>query len=160
MARKKSVKKIIIGGDHGGYRLKKILDEMLEKEEYRLRDVGTFSEEPCDYPLIGARVARAVSAGIFPRGILLCKSGAGMAIVANKFPHVRAAVCQTVELARRSRQHNDANVLVLGAEQMNQKKAVAVVKAWLETPFEAGRHARRLRQIERIERKIVCGDDV
>ncbi len=154
------MKKIVIGADHGGYKLKILLDEMLQKEDFEVIDIGTFSEKPCDYPGIGAKDAQAVSLRQVESGVLLCKSGAGMAIVANKFPYVRAAVCQTAELARHARRHNDANILVIGAEQINGKKACAILKAWLVTPFEGGRHAGRLRQIERIEKKILRGDHV
>ncbi len=143
-----------VGADHGGYELKRGLIRELKAHGHTVLDIGTFSPEPCDYPLIGAKVAQAVSRGRVEQGLLLCKSGAGMAIVANKFPGVRAAVCQTIDSAKHAREHNDANVLVLGARQVNPPKATAILKGWLETPFAGGRHARRVRQIERIERKI------
>jgi ribose 5-phosphate isomerase B len=117
---------------------------------HRVTDCGTNSPKPCDYPVIGARVARLVSAGAAQRGILLCKSGGGMGIVANRFPRVRAVVCATIALARHAREHNDSNVLVLGAEQVSAKKAEKILRAWLAAPFEGGRHARRIRQIEKI----------
>jgi len=103
------------------------------------------------------KVAQAVSKKRVQRGVLLCKSGAGMAIVANRFPGVRAAVCQTVELARNAREHNGANVLVLGAEGLSSHRALAILSVWLRTPFGGGRHARRLRQISRIERELGRG---
>ena len=146
--------RIAVGTDHGGFALKPFLIRRLRAARHRVMDEGTFSAEPCDYPLIGAKVAQAVSKGRAQRGLLLCKSGAGMAIVANKFPRVRAAVCQTVELARHAREHNDANVLVLGAEGMNSRQALKILSAWLKTPFSGGRHARRVRQIRKIEKEI------
>ena len=146
--------KIAVGTDHGGFELKKGLIRELKSLGYSVQDMGTFSPAPCDYPLIGAKVARAVSRGSANRGLLLCRSGAGMAIVANKFPGVRAAVCQTVSAATHAREHNDANVLVLGADQLNLPRSKAILKAWLATAFAGGRHARRVHQIELIERKI------
>ncbi len=148
--------RIVVGTDHGGYELKLFLVEKLRAAGYSVLDVGTFSSDSCDYPLIGAKVAQAVSGGKGVHGLLLCKSGAGMAIVANKFPHVRAAVCSSVALAKHTRRHNDANILVLGAEQVSERQSAAILKAWLATSFEGGRHARRIRQIERIEKKILC----
>lgn len=146
--------KIAVGTDHGGFGLKPVLIRRLRALGHAVTDVGTRSPEPCDYPLIGARVGEAISKRRVQRGILLCKSGGGMAIVANKFPGVRAVVCQTVESARHAREHNDANVLVLGAEGMNPRQAVSLLNAWLATPFAGGRHARRIRQIRQIEKKI------
>ncbi|MBI3318840.1 MAG: RpiB/LacA/LacB family sugar-phosphate isomerase, partial [Candidatus Omnitrophica bacterium] len=120
----------------------------------RVEDCGAFSPESCDYPGIGARVARRVSLGKAERGLLLCKSGGGMAIVANKFHGVRAVVAQTAALARHAREHNDANVLVLGAEGLSAGKARKILLAWMGTPFAGGRHARRVRQIEKIEKEL------
>ncbi len=145
---------IAVGTDHGGFELKPILIRGLKAAGHRVLDLGTYSPEPCDYPLIGSRVARAVSQARADRGVLLCKSGNGMAIVANKFPRVRAAVCQTVPLAKHSREHNDTNVLVLGADRTTSKKATAILEAWLATPFAGGRHARRVRQIAALERRL------
>lgn len=149
--------KIAMGADHGGYRLKGELIRRLRSRRHRVVDVGTFSEAPCDYPAIGAAVARAVSKRRVDRGVLLCKSGAGMAIVANKFPRVRAAVCQSVAVARHAREHNDANLLVLGASRLSSHRAAAILSAWLGTPFAGGRHARRVRQISQIEKEIAHG---
>jgi ribose 5-phosphate isomerase B len=119
-------------------------------------DLGTHSAAPCDYPRIGLKVAMAVAEGRFDRGILLCKSGIGIAMAANKVPGIRAAVCQDVFDAQRSRAHNDANVLVLGAEKLVEAQAKRLVKTWMSTPFEdGGRHRRRVRQIASIERKFL-----
>ena len=149
--------KIALGTDHGGFALKPALIRRLRAARHQVLDVGTFSPEACDYPAIGAKVAEAVSRRRVQRGVLLCKSGAGMAIVANKFSAVRAAVCQTAESARHAREHNNANVLVLGAEGMNPQRATAILATWLKTPFGGGRHARRVRQIGRIEEDLRRG---
>lgn len=146
--------RIAVGTDHGGFRLKGPLVRRLRSLGHAVTDVGTHSPDSCDYPLIGARVASAVSRRRALRGLLLCKSGAGMAMVANRFPGVRAAVCGTAAVARHAREHNDCNVLVLGAERMPARKAQAILSAWLTTDFGGGRHARRLRQIRRIEKEV------
>ena len=148
--------RIAVGTDHGGYSLKPILIRQLKEAGHQILDMGTFSPEPCDYPKIGAKVAQAVSKARADRGLLLCKSGAGMAIVANKFPGVRAAISHTVALARHAREHNDANVLVIAASHTTGQKAKAIVKAWLDQSFAGGRHARRIRQIQRIEKRLRC----
>ena len=149
-----STLRVAIGADHGGFELKARLIGALQGLGCEVADLGTHSPEPCDYPLIGAKVARLVAAGRFDRGILLCKSGIGIAITANKVPGVRAGVCHDVFDAARSRAHNDANVLVLGAEKVKAPQARRIVAAWLATPFEGGRHARRVRQIARLERSL------
>ena len=148
--------RVAIGADHGGFALKAKLVPLLTDLGCEVADLGTHSPESCDYPLIGLKVASAVGAGTFDRGVLLCKSGIGIAIVANKVPGIRAAVCHDVFDAERSREHNDANVLVLGAEKLSAPAATRIVKAWFRTSFEAGgRHERRVKQIADIERHIV-----
>ena len=148
------VHRIAIGADHGGFALKAKLVAMLRAHGEVVADLGTHSPQPCDYPVVGGKVAQAVADGKFTRGILLCKSGIGIAIVANKVRGIRAAVCNDVFDAERSRLHNDANVLVLGAEKIREARAKTIVKIWLATPFESGgRHERRVKQIEAIERK-------
>lgn len=144
---------VAIGSDHGGFTLKPLLVRRLKALGHRVSDMGTMSPEPCDYPFIGAKVAEAVARGRAQRGILLCKSGGGMAIVANKFPKVRAVVCESVSSAQHAREHNNANVLVLGAEGLSSREAVAILNAWLAAPFAGGRHARRVRQITQIEKQ-------
>ena len=146
--------RIAVGTDHGGVDLKKVLLKHLASAGHRVLDLGTHSKQPCDYPIVGAKVAKVVSKGRVERGLLLCKSGNGMAIVANKFPGVRATVCQTIALARHAREHNDSNVLVLGAEHTTPTRAKKILKTWLSTPFAGGRHARRVGQIARIEKEI------
>lgn len=139
--------KIAIGADHGGFRLKQRLIKFLKQEGYAVKDFGAFSEEPCDYPLIGYKVSKVVSQGKFPRGILICKTGLGMSMVANKVRGVRAALCDRIDIARSSRQHNDANVLVLAANLVSAAKAKEIVKIWLSTNALGGRHRRRVNQI-------------
>ena len=148
------VRRVAIGADHGGFALKAKLIPALQRRGIEVADLGTHSAAPCDYPGIGYKVASAVGAGTFDRGVLLCKSGIGIAIVANKVPGVRAAVCGDAFDAERSRSHNDANVLVLGAEKLGEAAARRLLDIWLATPFEAGgRHERRMRQIAAIERR-------
>lgn len=145
--------RIAIGADHGGFALKERLVKRLKGKGLNLTDFGTHSEDSCDYPLIGYKVAKAVSSGRFDRGILICKSGIGQSIVANKLPGIRAALCYRREAAILSRQHNDANILVLGSLFIDNRIAKDIVIDWLTTDFEGGRHKRRLKQIEKIERR-------
>jgi ribose 5-phosphate isomerase B len=147
-------KRIVIGSDHGGFALKEKLIASLKRSGFAVRDVGTYSEESCDYPVYALRVARAVSSGAFARGIVICKTGIGTSIVANKLPRVRASLCYNVEAAVLTRQHNDSNVLSLGSRFVDPRKARAIVSAWLATKFEGGRHARRRALIRRIEQEV------
>ena len=147
-----SPKKIALGCDHGGFRLKEIIAAYLKKKDYIVIDFGAFSDEPMDYPDTAYEVARAVSLKKAGLGILVCKSGIGNCIVANKVDGVRAGLCYNLKAARLSRQHNDANVLVLGALFVSAARAKKMIDIWLKTPFEGGRHLRRLKKIERIER--------
>lgn len=135
---------IIIGCDHGAVALKNIIVEFLESRQIEVQDVGTHTLESVDYPDIGNQVAGAVSDGTYPRGILLCGTGLGMSMVANKHPYVRAALCNDLFSAQLSRLHNDANILVLGGRVIGDVLAIEIVKAWLDTPYEGGRHQRRL----------------
>ena len=152
------IRRVAIGADHGGFELKAKLLALLQAKGVEVADLGTHSPEPCDYPRIGYKVARAVADGTFDRGILLCKSGIGIAIAANKVPGVRAAVCADLFDAQRSRAHNDANILVMGAEKLSDVAAKRIVETWLRTPFESGgRHERRVRQIGAIERELLRG---
>ncbi len=145
------VSRIVVGSDHGGFRLKEELKAYLEKKGYRVKDVGCFNPAPCDYPQFAYEVARQVSIGKFQRGILICKSGIGNSIVANKLKRVRAALCYNLKAAKLSRRHNDANLLVLGALFVKEALAKRMASLWLKTEFEGGRHLRRVRQIGRIE---------
>lgn len=149
--------KVALGADHGGYNLKKELDEMLKVGGHKTFDFGTHSQDPCDYPEFAYKVAKAVSEKRADVGVLICKSGNGMAIVANKLPGVRAAICFDKDVARLSRQHNDANLLVLGSEHLFDEPE-AILKSWLDASFEGGRHKRRVDQISTVEKKVglVC----
>jgi len=146
--------KVAIGSDHGGYELKTRIVKFLQDEGCTVEDLGTHSKESCDYPMIGFEVAEAVGKGKAGRGILICKTGVGMAIIANKVHGVRAAACYDVDMARASREHNDANVLVLAAHYVDQKKARQILQTWFRTEHAGERHARRVKQIKEIEEKL------
>ena len=146
--------KIAVGSDHGGFDLKKDIVNFLKAWHYKVKDFGTKSAERCDYPSIGYKVALGVAAGKFERGILICKSGIGMCIVANKVHGIRAALLSNTESARLSREHNDANVAIFSGKSMTIGKAKKILDAWLSTPFEGGRHLKRVKQIREIEKKI------
>jgi ribose 5-phosphate isomerase B len=141
--------RIYVGADHAGFDLKQALVAELRRLGYEPVDVGPKALDPADdFPDYGRPVARAVSQGVVERGVLTCGSGIGMAMVANRLPGVRAALVWSPELAALARKHNDANVLVLPARFMAQGDAVESLRTWLETPFEGGRHARRVQKIE------------
>ncbi|MFH1593468.1 MAG: ribose 5-phosphate isomerase B [Candidatus Omnitrophota bacterium] len=146
-------KRIAIGCDHGGFKLKELLKEYLSKKGFSVNDFGTHSERAFDYPLVGYKVARSVASGKDKRGILICKSGIGMAIIANKVRGVRSGVCNTIRQARSSRMHNDTNVLSLAAEYVNFDKAKRIVGVWLNTASLGDRHRRRVNQIKRLEKR-------
>ncbi|MCM8778246.1 MAG: ribose 5-phosphate isomerase B [Candidatus Omnitrophica bacterium] len=147
--------KIALGSDHAGFKLKEALKNFLLGKGYRVKDFGTFSQERCDYPDFGYKVAKAVASGKFERGILICATGIGQSIVANRFPGVRAALCYNLKSAKLSREHNDANVITLGARFMNEEKAKRAILLWLNTEFQGGRHLRRIKKIEKMEKKIL-----
>jgi ribose 5-phosphate isomerase B len=142
--------KIIIGSDHGGYELKEFIKEELDKKGIPFEDIGTNSTDSVDYPNYGARAARKIANGDYKRGILICGTGIGISITANRFKGVRAALCCSVEMARMSREHNNANILALGGRTTNQKDAAAILETWLSTPFEGGRHERRVGLIDEL----------
>lgn len=145
---------IAVGADHAGFALKQRIKQELEKQGHQVHDLGTNSGESVDYPDFAAKVCREVIGGQVQRGILVCGTGVGMAMAANKLPGIRAAsVCGPVA-ARLSRAHNDANVLTLGARLLNETEALAIVRVWLETEFSGeGRHQRRVQKIAELERK-------
>jgi ribose 5-phosphate isomerase B len=149
-----TAEKIIIGADHGGFSLKESLKPFLAEMGFTVTDVGTDSDRAADYPDFGAKAAGAVSAGLFRRGILICGSGVGMSIVANRFSGVRAALCLDEETACLSRMHNDTNILVLAGRKTDSGTARKIVGTWLTTPFEGGRHQRRLDKIREMESKL------
>jgi ribose 5-phosphate isomerase B len=140
---------ILIASDHAGFELKQHLELALQEMGYDVRDLGTDSEVSTDYADYAHPLARSVSSGEQRRGVLLCGTGLGMSYVANRYPHVRAAVAWSPEIAELARKHNDANVLVLPARFLSESEAVNILKAWLDTPFEGGRHERRVLKIER-----------
>ncbi len=152
--------KLVIGSDHAGLHLKKQVLALLKKKGVEITDFGTENDESVDYPDFGMQVAEAISHGEAERGILLCGSGIGMSIVANKYRGVRAALCYDTQTARLSRQHNDANVLVMGGRLLEASQAMEIVKTWLETKFEGGRHARRIQKISEIEKNNMNHADI
>ena len=147
--------KLAIGADHGGYILKKEVVDFLSKiGNIEVTDYGASGPESVDYPDYGRKVSEAVSNGTVDRGILICGTGIGMSIVANRYPQVRAALCHDNFTARMSRLHNDANVLVMGERVIGRGVALDIVKAWLDTEFEGSRHQRRLDKIRDIEKSL------
>ena len=145
---------IIMGCDHAAYDLKENLKAFIIQKGIEIRDVGAHSAESVDYPDFGCLVAGAVSAREYSRGILLCGTGLGMSMVANKFQHVRAALCNDLFSAIMCRRHNDANILVLPGRLIGVDEALRIVRTWLETPFEGGRHQRRLDKIAALESRL------
>jgi len=145
--------KIALASDHAGYREKERLKPLLLELGLEIEDLGTISEDSVDYPDYARRVAEMVSRGEAEQGVLVCGSGTGMAITANKVAGVRAAVAWSEEVARLARQHNDANVLALGARTTAPEEIPRIVRAWFETRFEAGRHASRVQKIEQLEKQ-------
>ena len=142
---------IAFGCDHGGVELKDFLVGYLKSKGIGVNDCGTQGRESVDYPDFGREVSRRVSTGETDCGVLICTSGIGMSITANKFPGVRAALVQDIEAARSSREHNDANILVLSGAKTEKILAQQIVETWLATPFAGGRHQRRIDKISQIE---------
>jgi len=140
--------KIAIGSDHAGFRYKEKIKQFLQEQGHDVKDFGTFSEEPVDYPLFIRPVAEAVARGEYERGIVLGGSGNGEAMAANRVKKVRCALCWNEELARLSRQHNDSNVLSLGQRVTPEDIVLEIVRVWLETAFEGGRHVRRIELLD------------
>ena len=136
--------KLAIGCDHAAFGLKETLKRHLLEKGHEVDDMGAFSEASVDYPDIGGQVASSVSQGRYERAILLCGTGLGMSMVANRFPHVRAALCNDLFAAGMSRRHNNANILVLGGRVIGDVLAKEIVDTWMETAFEGDRHQRRL----------------
>lgn len=140
--------KIAIGSDHGGFEYKASIIKALQVKGYDVVDMGTYSPESCDYPIIAKEVARAVAKGDFEKGILVCGTGIGMSMAANKVKGIRAAVCGDTFSARATRAHNNANILCLGQRVVGEGLALDIVDIWLTTKFEGGRHERRVNMIE------------
>lgn len=141
-------KKIIIGSDHGGLNLKKEIVKHLEEKGYSVEDIGTHTEESCNYPDYAKKVAHAVADGKFPQGILVCGTGIGMSITANKVKGIRAAVCSDTFSARLTKMHNNANILCIGERVVGKGLGLDIVDAWLNAEFEGGRHQTRIDMIE------------
>ncbi len=142
---------IALGCDHRGFRIKQAIIRFLLELGYSYRDFGCYSADPVDYPDIAQKVGEAVASGEFDQGILICSTGIGMSIAANKVKGVRAALCYDVFTAQRARRHNNANILCLRGENIEVNSALEIVKAYLSTTFEGGRHMQRLNKIETLE---------
>lgn len=140
--------RVAIGSDHAGFGYKNLVATELRSAGHEVKDLGTFSREPVDYPPIIRSVALAIASGEFERGVVLGGSGNGEAMVANRVPGVRCSLCWNVESARLARAHNDANVLSLGERLLTEKEARDILSVWLTTPFDGGRHLRRIREID------------
>lgn len=145
---------ILLGSDHGGLALKESIKTLLEERGISFEDCGTNSSDSVDYPDFGEKVARRVSSGDAEKGILFCGTGIGMSIIANKFPGVRAALATDLFMAQMAKEHNNANILVLGGRVLQEDQARLMVSAWLDASFEAGRHQKRLDKISLIENEL------
>jgi ribose 5-phosphate isomerase B len=148
---------IALGCDHGGFSLMREVIGYLDDKNLPYKNFGTFSDASCDYPVIAETVSRAVAGGQCDRGILICGTVIGMAIAANKFAGIRAAVCGDVYSAEMTRRHNDANILALGARVIGAGLALKIVEAFLNTPFEGGRHSRRVSMLADLEKNNAVG---
>ncbi|MBE6050156.1 MAG: ribose 5-phosphate isomerase B [Clostridium sp.] len=145
--------KIAIGADHGGFELKEDIKKYLSDNNYEVKDFGTYSTESCDYPDIALPVAESVANKEYDFGILICGTGIGISISANKVPGIRAALCSDTFSAHATREHNDANILAMGARVVGPGLAIDIVKTFLESKFEGDRHIKRIDKITEIERK-------
>ena len=142
---------IAIGCDHGGYKLKEEIKKYLEEKEIQYKDLGCMSEERVDYPNIAKKVAQEIQSKQCEKGILICRSGIGMSICANKFKGIRCALCHNEYTAKYSKLHNNSNVLAMGADDITENEAICVLRMWLATQYEGGRHEERLKIISQIE---------
>ena len=144
---------IAMGSDHGGYKLKEEIKKYLDEKEIKYKDYGTMNEEAVDYPNIAKEVAQAVQANKCDSGILICRSGIGMSITANKFKGIRCAACHDEYTAKYAKLHNNSNILAIGADDVTTNEAICILRMWLATEYEGGRHEERLKIIEEIENK-------
>lgn len=142
--------KIITGSDHGGYNLKRIINEHMAAKGHQVMNAGTDTGDSCDYSHYALIVARSVAAGEYDRGILVCGTGLGMSMAANRIGGIRAALCLNEYMARMARAHNNANILCLGERTTGDQLALSIVDAWLEAEFEGGRHERRINLFDRV----------
>jgi ribose 5-phosphate isomerase B len=140
--------KLAVACDHAGFDLKEGIKTFLESEGHTVEDFGCYDKESCDYPDYARKLCNALTDNICERGVLVCGSGLGMSYAANRHKGIRAALCVSTEMAELSRSHNDANVLVLGARIINPSAARDILRVWMETPFDGGRHLRRIRKID------------
>jgi ribose 5-phosphate isomerase B len=148
-------KTVALGADHGGFRLKEALKVVLQQLGYEVRDVGVYEEKPADYPDLALKVAELVTAGTARQGVVIDGAGIGSSMAANKVPGIRAALCYDKASARNSREHNDSNVLTLGARLLTESQAEEVLRTWIATPFAGGRHQARVDKIVAIERRFL-----
>jgi ribose 5-phosphate isomerase B len=147
------LEKIAIASDHGGFKLKEFIIQYLNsRSDIEVSDLGVYNEDSVDYPEFGAKVARAIVEKQADRGIILCGTGIGISIAANKIKGIRAALCHDGYTARMSRAHNNANILAMGGRTTGVETAVEMVKIWLDTPFEGARHERRVQKIHELEK--------
>lgn len=144
---------IAIGSDHGGYKLKEEIRRYFEEKRIEYIDCGTYSEQSVDYPNIAKEVAKKIQNKECKEGILICRSGIGMSIVANKFKGIKCAKCDNEQEAKFSKMHNKSNILALGADYITTSEAICVVRAWIATQFEGGRHEERIKIIEEMEKE-------
>ena len=149
--------RIAIGCDHRGLNLKQSVIKLITDAGHSYEDLGCYTTDSVDYPDIARKVAEAVARGDFERGILICKSGLGMSMVANKVPGIRAALLSDMASVRSSREHNDANIAVLSGNRVSRKKAEKMLKVWFETEFLGGRHKRRIRQLDKMGKRLKRG---
>jgi len=138
---------LLIASDHAGFETKEYIKQYLEQQGYTIKDFGTFSKDSMDYPDAVHPLACEINAGNYPKGIILCGSGNGVNMVANKYPHVRSALCWTKEIVSLARQHNDANIVAIPARFIDKETALEIVITFLNTDFEGGRHAERVNKI-------------
>lgn len=145
--------KLILAADHGGFELKEIIKDYLSKR-YDIEDLGTYNNDSVDYPDYGIKAGQAVANGLADYAIIICGSGIGISIAANKVPGIRAALCHNVEYAKLSKEHNNANILALGGRFLAPEEAKSIVDTWLNTEFEGGRHQKRINKINVYERNL------
>lgn len=146
-------KYLCIGSDHGGFELKGHIKAYLDEINVQYDDIGAFSEEPIDYPDVGVKIAKMIAEGQFKKGILICGTGIGMSIVANRFSNVRATLCHDVFSAKASREHNDSNILIMGGRVIGKGHALMITETWLDTMFAGGRHKIRINKIDDLTNK-------
>jgi ribose 5-phosphate isomerase B len=146
--------KIVLGSDHGGYLLKREIIDFLKGRSIEILDIGTDSDASVDYPDFGEKVAKLVAEGVADSGIVVCGTGIGISIAANKIPGIRAALVTDAFMARMAKEHNNANILALGGRVINQSQACEMVAAWLDATFEGGRHQARLDKITQLEKSF------